>query len=171
MYCSHFSHSKIVSLDQTFGKTTVISYSVLFDKYVNFFWINLITLKRSIIVRYIWKSSIKIHIWKFKFWNSNEKFSIEYSCRSSWRWFSILTRSFQGTIIWPVITCKKFFYKNLLNSAYLWSRARLVINKKNNYFSLPDHQLAENLILVFGFSETTKKEWKETFNYTCKNYG
>ena len=27
---------------------------------------------------------------------------------------------------------------------------RLAINKKQKYFSLPDHQLAENLILVFG---------------------
>ena len=33
---------------------------------------------------------------------------------------------------------------------------RLAINKKQNYFWLPDHQFAENLILVFGFYEGTK---------------
>ena len=55
-----------------------------------------------------------------------------------------------GTIIWTGITCKKIFYKSLLNSAWLWSRARLALNKKQKYFSLPDHQLAENQILVFG---------------------
>ena len=33
----------------------------------------------------------------------------------------------------------------------------LAINKKQNYFLLPDHELAENLILVFGFCERTKK--------------
>ena len=43
-----------------------------------------------------------------------------------------------------------------MNSAYLQSRARLVINKKQNYFSLPDHHLSENLILVFGFYEKAK---------------
>ena len=32
---------------------------------------------------------------------------------------------------------------------------RLAINKKQNYFSLPDNQLAENLILAFGFYEKT----------------
>ena len=49
------------------------------------------------------------------------------------------------------------FIMGLLNSAYLRSRARLAINKKQNYFSLPDYQLAENLILVFSFYERTKK--------------
>ena len=52
---------------------------------------------------------------------------------------------------------RKSFYENLLNLVYLSSRARLAINKKQNYFSLPDHQLAENLILVFGFYGRTKK--------------
>ena len=49
------------------------------------------------------------------------------------------------------------FIMGLLNSAYLKSSARLAINKKQNYFSLPDYQLAENLILVFSFYERTKK--------------
>ena len=31
------------------------------------------------------------------------------------------------------------------------------INKKQKYFSLPDHQLAENLLFVFGFNERTNK--------------
>ena len=35
-----------------------------------------------------------------------------------------------GTTQRPGITCKKFFHKSLLNSACLWSRARLAINKK-----------------------------------------
>ena len=45
---------------------------------------------------------------------------------------------------------RKFLYKSLLNSAWLCSRARLTL-KKLKYFLLPDHHLAENLILVFGF--------------------
>ena len=57
-----------------------------------------------------------------------------------------------------------------MNSVYLWSRARLAVNKKQNYFSLPDHQLAENLILVFGFYERTKKGWKWICNYICSNF-
>ena len=51
-----------------------------------------------------------------------------------------------GTIIRTGITYKKI---PLLNSAWILSRARLAINEKQKYFSLPDHQLAENLILVF----------------------
>ena len=75
-----------------------------------------------------------------------------------------------GTIIRTGIACKKFFYKNLLNSAYLWSRAQLAVNKKQNYFSLPDHRPTENLILVFGFYERTRKVWKCTCSWICKNY-
>ena len=45
----------------------------------------------------------------------------------------------------------------VLNSALLSSRAQLAVNKTQNYSSLPDHQLAENLIPVFGFYERTKK--------------
>ena len=56
---------------------------------------------------------------------------------------------------------KKFFYKSLLNSAYLRSRGRYISNKKQNYFSLPDHQLAENLIRIFGFYEKTKRDKNE----------
>ena len=41
-----------------------------------------------------------------------------------------------GTIIRTGITCKKFLYKSLLNSA--WLRAPLVINKKQKYLPLPD---------------------------------
>ena len=48
-----------------------------------------------------------------------------------------------------------------LNSAQLWSRAWLAMNIKQKYFSLSDHQLAENLILVFGFYEKTKKDKTE----------
>ena len=35
------------------------------------------------------------------------------------------------------------------------------MNIKQKYFSLSDHQLAENLILVFGFYEKTKKDKTE----------
>ena len=48
---------------------------------------------------------------------------------------------------------RKFLYKSLLNSIWLWSKARLAINERQNYFSLTDHQFTENLILVFGFYE------------------
>ena len=34
---------------------------------------------------------------------------------------------------------------------------QLAVNKKQKYFPLPDHQFAENLILVFGLYERTKK--------------
>ena len=47
--------------------------------------------------------------------------------------------------------------KSLLNSAYLRSIERGSLKTKNRNFSLPDHQLAENLILVFGFYERTSK--------------
>ena len=52
----------------------------------------------------------------------------------------------------------KLFYKSLLNSICLWSKARLAINKKQNYFLLPGHQFADNLILVSGFYEKKKKD-------------
>ena len=48
-----------------------------------------------------------------------------------------------GTIIQTGITCEKFFHKSLLNSAWLWSRTRLVINKKQKYFPLANHHNAE----------------------------
>ena len=38
-----------------------------------------------------------------------------------------------------------------MNSAGLRSRARLAINKKQKYFLLPDHELAENLFLFLFF--------------------
>ena len=53
---------------------------------------------------------------------------------------------------------RKFLSKSLLNSAWLWSKAPLAVNKEQKHFSLPGHQLAENLILVFGFYERTKMD-------------
>ena len=52
-----------------------------------------------------------------------------------------------------LITCKqRFYYKSLLNLAWLWGRAWLAVNKTQVYFLLTDHQLAEKtdsvLILV-----------------------
>ena len=63
-----------------------------------------------------------------------------------------------GTIVWAGK------HVSLLNLAYVWSGARLAINEKKKYFSLPDHQLAGNLILVFGFYEKTKKGEKWIYN-------
>ena len=62
-----------------------------------------------------------------------------------------------GTIIRPGIIFKKIIHKSLLNSSYVSSRAQLAVNKKQEYFSLSDHQLVENLILVFVFYERTKR--------------
>ena len=53
---------------------------------------------------------------------------------------------------------KKIPFIKVLNSAWLWSSTHLVLNKKQKYSSLPDHQLAENFILVFDFQKTTKRE-------------
>ena len=44
---------------------------------------------------------------------------------------------------------------------YTFEIAQLAINKKQKYFSWPDHQLAENLILVFGFYEGKIKDKSE----------
>ena len=55
-------------------------------------------------------------------------------------------------------TSKKTLYKSLLNLVLLRSRAPLAISKNQIFFSLSDHQLAENLIFVFGFYERTKRE-------------
>ena len=69
-----------------------------------------------------------------------------------------------GTVIREQITCKStksiLNYESLLNLACYWSRAPLAINKKQECFPLPDHQLAENLILVFGFYERAKQGYK-----------
>ena len=53
---------------------------------------------------------------------------------------------------------RKSFYKSLLNLVYLWSRTQLFINKKQNYFYLPDHQLAENFIFLFLVSMKGQKK-------------
>ena len=57
-----------------------------------------------------------------------------------------------------------------MGSAWLWSRARLAINKKQKYFSLPYHQLAENQILVFGLLERKKRGHKQICNKICRNF-
>ena len=79
----------------------------------------------------------------------------------------LFTKFNHGTIIRTgitfrnVIKCfRNFVYKGLLNSACLWSGARLAINKKQKYFSLPDHQLSENQIIVFWFEKNEKKRIK-----------
>ena len=45
-----------------------------------------------------------------------------------------------------------------MNAACLWSRAQFAINKRQKYFLLPDHQHAENLILVFVFYKRKNKD-------------
>ena len=63
-----------------------------------------------------------------------------------------------GTTQRPGITCKKIFHKSLLNSACLWSRARLAINKKTNRFSLLDKQLKENLFFFLVFRKGKQRD-------------
>ena len=58
---------------------------------------------------------------------------------------------------------RKSFYKSLLNLAFPWSRVT-TLNNIQKYFSLLDHQLAKNLILVFGFYEWTKQWYKRICN-------
>ena len=58
-----------------------------------------------------------------------------------------------------------------MNSVYLRSRARLAINKKNQkYFSLLDHQLAKDLILILWFLRKDKTGYKRICNWICRNY-
>ena len=65
--------------------------------------------------------------------------------------------TYHDTIIRAGMTCKKILLKKSLEFGIPPSRARLDINKKQDYFSLLDHQPAETLILVFDFYERTKK--------------
>ena len=60
------------------------------------------------------------------------------------------------------IARKKILLQSLLNLAYLWSRARLAINKNQIYFLLPEHQLAENVFLLL-VSIKGQKENKSEF--------
>ena len=66
---------------------------------------------------------------------------------------------FHGITIQKWIACKKIPLQKPIefNSTWLWRRAQLAINKKQEYFSLPDHLLTENLILI----TVCKKEQKE----------
>ena len=52
---------------------------------------------------------------------------------------------------------KKNYLQGLLGSFCHWSRTRPVIDKNGNIFLFPEHQLVENLIIVLGFCERTKK--------------
>ena len=66
-----------------------------------------------------------------------------------------------GIIVQTEITSKKILLKSLLNSEYLWLRVWLAINKTQKYFLLPNQQLAKNFILIFVFSNRTKKDKKK----------
>ena len=107
--------------------------------------------KPSDIIKKFWEKAIQFHgtfhrlkitNWKMKKEDTNGKTGFNANANAG------------NLVITSWITCKKI---SLLNSAWLWSRARLAINKKQKYFSLPDHQLAENLTLVFGLQERTKR--------------
>ena len=50
------------------------------------------------------------------------------------------------------------FYKNLLNLRCIQGKVRLNMNKNEKYFSLPNHPLAKNLIIVSGIYERMKGE-------------
>ena len=51
-----------------------------------------------------------------------------------------------------------------------WSRAQLAINKMQKKLSLPDHQLAENLILVFGIYGMKAKRSRKICKWFFRNY-
>ena len=73
--------------------------------------------------------------------------------------FWIRRKYFVFSASMAVSTFKWFHCHQLsrMNSACLWSRVRLAINKKYKYFLLPSHLLALNLILVFSFKEKKTK--------------
>ena len=48
------------------------------------------------------------------------------------------------------IICKKNPLQKSIVTTKVHCSTQLAINKKQKYFSLPNYQLAENLILVFG---------------------
>ena len=58
------------------------------------------------------------------------------------------------TVIQTGITCKKTLLKSLMNLAYLWCKAQLIINKGRKCFSLLDHQL---VTFVCSLCERAKK--------------
>ena len=55
-------------------------------------------------------------------------------------------------------------------SACSWSRAQLAINKMQKKLSLPDHELAENLILVFGIYGMKAKRSRKICKWFFRNY-
>ena len=71
-----------------------------------------------------------------------------------------------GTIARKEKHVRKSFYKGLLNSAYLWRRVRLAINKTQKYFLLPDHQLLLNS--NFWFLLKDKKRIKANLQLNLK---
>lgn len=52
-------------------------------------------------------------------------------------------------IHWKFYTNMK--HKNSINQVCFSRKPQLTINNERNYFSLPEHQLVENLILAFNF--------------------
>ena len=92
-------------------------------------------------------------------------------CFSNWpnpdKIFVVNTIYQHGTLMQTGIIPEKSFIK-VLNLGWLWNRVRLAMNKNQKYFSLPDHQLAETLIFVFGFLGRTKTEYFEILQLWAK---
>ena len=92
-------------------------------------------------------------------------------CFSNWtnpdKIFVVNTIYKYGTLMQTGIIPEKSFIK-VLNLGCLWSKARLAMNKKQKYFSLPDHQLAKTSIFVFGFIGGTKNEYFEILQLRAK---
>ena len=94
------------------------------------------------------KISLRVHKFKNKNGNFRNDQMLLVLLLDSYVWF------IHGTIIRAGTTCKKTLFS--IEFGIVLNKAGLAVNKKQKYFSLPDHQLAENLILVFSFYERTK---------------
>ena len=97
----------------------------------------------------LWKNRIARHIFPELFFYNVSSITVIVFCllkdlrRKPFLWLlSYEGTCKHGTIIRTGKNVRKLFYKSLLNSAWLWSRARLTVNKKQRYFLLPDCKLA-----------------------------
>ena len=70
-----------------------------------------------------------------------------------------------GTIIWTGKTRRKFLYKSLLNSAWLWSRAGLAINKKH----ISRYQTTNFLKTLFLFLICKKGQKEDKSEFVTKS--
>ena len=63
---------------------------------------------------------------------------------------------------------RKWHYESLLNSAYLWSRARLATNEIQKYFSLP---VAKLLKIWFLILVSTKEQTRDKSEFVTEFLG